>query len=72
VADINTGLGGVKGISAAKMKLIGEKSLQPYIFLALYLKPYYIPILVSTTAESTRVSELNPFTSWKSPAPSST
>jgi len=56
VADINTGLGGVKGISAAKMKLIGEKSLQPYIFLALYLKPYYIPILVSTTAESTRVS----------------
>ena len=72
VADTNVGFAGCEGLSAAKMKVSGEKSPQPYAFLALYLKANVMPFFALTVAERASVSFYNPKTSVKFPAPSST
>ncbi len=72
VADTNVGFAGWEGLSAARMKVSGEKSPHPYVFLALYLKAYVIPFFALTVAERASVSFCKPKTSVKLPAPSST
>jgi len=56
VAERNLGFFGCDGVSAAKTKVIGEKSLHPYTFFALYLKAYVIPFVALTVADSASVS----------------